>query len=161
STVTESRNIDIARAINGHGIGIVIQIRRSVVAGDPQLLARGVVLDGGVVITSARPDAISGNMNIARSINCDANRFVLIIPRSVVAGDPLLLSGIVVLDRGIIKTSIGAEAPPCNIDIPRGINCDGIGKVQVVAGSAVTCNPLLLPRTVVLDRSIIEIGPCG
>src|SRR5262249_411721 len=79
-----------------------------------------------------------------------------VVARSAVAGHPLLLSGTIVLDRGIIK--IGprcTDAGPRDIDIARSINCDGASMIIVIRRSVVPSNPLLLSRGVVLDRRII------
>src|SRR4029077_16168985 len=94
----------------------------SVVACDPQLVARGVVLDRGIVII--RPyctDARSGNIYIARGINSDGSRMVIVIRRPIVACDPELVARCVVFDRGIIITieiaGTWADARSRHIDI--------------------------------------------
>src|SRR5437870_10361305 len=98
----ESSNIDIAQAVNGDGEGIVVAIARSIVARNPLLHARGVVLDRGIIKTARRSGAIPSNIDIARAVNGNGRGNVIGIAWSIVAGNLLLYARGVVLDRGVI-----------------------------------------------------------
>src|SRR5581483_8724754 len=57
-----------------------------------------------------------------------------------------------------IKTASTRRARSRHIDIPRTINRDSCRSVNVASGSVVACNPLSLPRRVILDRGIVVIS---
>src|SRR5215831_12132771 len=99
---------------------------------------------------------MSRHMNIVRAINGDSMGFVFIIRRSVVSGDPLLLSGTIVLDRGVIKTRVVTESR--YVDIPGAVDGYGIGIVIGIRGSVIAGDPLFCARGVVLDRRVIVTG---
>src|SRR5262245_11675167 len=98
---------------------------------------------------------MSSHIDIARDINGDGMGFLIIIRRPVVARNPLLLSRTVVLERRVIKPTTQAVTESRNIGIARGINGNGISIVIGIRRTIVTCDPLLLPSGIVLDRSII------
>src|SRR6266568_2783775 len=77
---------------------------------------------------------------------------------SVVAGNPLLLPGGVVLDRGVIKTGARAKALACHVDIARTVNRKRCSFVKPISRPVVACNPLFLPGRIVLNRGVIIIA---
>ena len=116
-------------------------------------MPRAVVLDRGIIKTSTRTKTGSCNIDVARSVNRDGITKIKVVARSAVAGHPLLLSGTVVLDRGIVVIRpCGTDARSRNIDIARSINCNGTRLVTVTRRPVVTGSPLLCPRSVVALR---------
>src|SRR5262245_36430686 len=96
-------------------------------------------------------------MDIARAINSDGEGFVIIIPRSLIAGDPLLLPGTIVFYSGVIRTGTRSAITESRcIDIARAINGNGAGFVSAIPRSIVACDPLFCARGVVLDRGVIR-----
>src|SRR5262245_43121155 len=100
----------------------------------------------------------SRHIDVTGLINGNSPGAVSAVSRSVVGGNPLFVSGGVVLDGHVIVIRFSAQYASCHIDIARVINLNGNGRV--VSGSAVALNPLFLSSRIVFDGRVIIIRKC-
>jgi hypothetical protein len=104
---------------------------------DPLLLAKTIILDRGVIRRGAAcVRTVSCHIDIARTVNGNGCGRIIVMPRSIVTRNPLLVASRVILDgREIVKRPSGTRTR--HINIAQAIHSDGTGGVIDVSRSVV------------------------
>src|SRR5262245_37397599 len=93
-----SGDIDIAGAINGEGAEPIITVAGAVVAGDPNLIAIGVILHGCVIGVGEADVCVPADINAPEVVHRECGGFVIIVARAIVSSHPELVAVRAVLD---------------------------------------------------------------
>ena len=151
-TLTASRDVDVPGSVQGQGGGPVVVSQ--VVAGHPLLDPIGIVFHRGVVRARVGTLTASRDVDVPGSVHRQGVDVVSAIPRSVVAGHPLLDAGGIVFHRGVIPA---AENPAHSrdVDVPGSVQGQGAGLVKVISRAIVAGRPLLDPIGIVFYRGVV------
>ncbi len=142
-------------------MSVIIVVPRSVISCCPLLNTIWIVLYRGIVIACSAAVAISGNIDITQGIHsngiCNIIRRIWWTRRACVSCHPKPSAGWIILDSGIILTSLGAAVTISrHVDIAESIKCDGFGAIIIITRPVIFCHPPAAAISIVFNRCIIK-----
>ena len=154
-----ARDVWIIAAVQHNGHSNVRTVARAVVAGNPKLVAGGVVFDSGIIIGRASAAVgETGDIAVSSAVHSDGLSEVPPVARTIVRRGPELIAAAVVLQSQIIKAADRIRGVPRDIDVARQIHCQRLTSLLATVGTIVTRRPNLVPVEVVFNGGDIEAG---
>src|SRR6266568_4882005 len=154
-----SRDVHVARAVHGEGGGGIVSFPGAVVAGHPELVPLGVILDRRIVRTGAWAKRSPRDIHVSRQVHHEGIGRIVSVARTIVAGHPELVPPAVILHGRIIVAAAGAHRTTGDIHIATVIQRECGGKIGVAAWTVIARHPKLVARGIILDRCVIVARP--
>src|SRR6266581_653385 len=177
-----SRDVHVARAVHGEGGGGIVSFPGAVVAGHPELVPLGVILDRRIVRTGAWAKRSPRDIHVSRQVHHEGIGRIVSVARTIVAGHPELVPPAVILhgriivaaawtviarhpklvargiilDRCVIVARPGTSRIPRDVHIADAVHHQRARRVHGAARAVVTSRPDQLPLRVILDRRIVR-----